>query len=124
MVFRLAQSLRGHRLNPRPQTDMTHHSRLDRALHHLLLHHRVAALGTVASDNAPMVSMVPFAIEPQASALVAHVSALAAHTGNMERNPAVSLLVMQPELNGEPVHALARVTLRGRAETPAREGAA
>ena len=68
-----------------------------------------------------MVSMVPFAIAPTIPALVLHVSALAAHTGNMTRHPAVSLLVMQPERAGEPVHALPRVTLHGRAETVTRE---
>lgn len=100
---------------------MDHRSRLDHALHQLLINQRVAALGTVGSDNAPMVSMVPFAIAPQAPALVIHVSALAAHTGNMTQHPAVSLLVMQPATQGEPVYALPRVTLRGRAEAPTRE---
>ncbi|MEZ5639233.1 MAG: pyridoxamine 5'-phosphate oxidase family protein [Burkholderiaceae bacterium] len=100
---------------------MAHPSRLHRALHHLLHHMRVAALGTLDADGAPMVSMVPFAIAPTIPALVLHVSALAAHTGNMTRHPAVSLLVMQPERAGEPVHALPRVTLHGRAETVTRE---
>ena len=100
---------------------MAHPSRLHRALHHLLHHTRVAALGTLDADGAPMVSMVPFAIAPTIPALVLHVSALAAHTGNMTRHPAVSLLVMQPERAGEPVHALPRVTLHGRAETVTRE---
>ena len=100
--------------------DMPHQSRLDHALRQLLIEHRVAALGTVGSDDAALVSMVPFAIEPQAPALVIHVSALAAHTGNMARSPQVSMLVMQAEVAGEPVHALPRVTLRGRAEAPTR----
>jgi putative heme iron utilization protein len=103
---------------------MAHQSRLDHALRLLLANHRVAALGTVGSDNAPMVSMVPFAVEPQSAALVIHVSALAAHTGNMALNRDVSILVMQPEVAGEPVHALPRVTLRGRTEVPARESEA
>ncbi|MCP5264284.1 MAG: pyridoxamine 5'-phosphate oxidase family protein [Rhodoferax sp.] len=94
---------------------------MHRALHHLLHHTRVAALGTLDADGAPMVSMVPFAIAPTIPALVLHVSALAAHTGNMTRHPAVSLLVMQPERAGKPVHALPRVTLHGRAETVTRE---
>ena len=100
---------------------MAHSTRLHRSLHQLLHHARVAALGTLGEDGAPMVSMVPFAIAPSIPALVLHVSALAAHTGNMTRHPAVSLLVMQPERAGEPVHALPRVTLHGRAETVIRE---
>ncbi|TAM18670.1 MAG: pyridoxamine 5'-phosphate oxidase, partial [Candidimonas sp.] len=40
------------------------------------------------------------------------------HTGNLQARPDVSLLVAQPEVPGEPVHALPRVTLQGRATTP------
>lgn len=100
-----------------PAHTMVHQSRLYRSLAQLLLHTRVAALGTLDSDGAPAVSMVPFAVAPTLSALVVHVSALAAHTGNMQRHADVSLLVMQAEVAGEPVHALPRVTLRGHAET-------
>jgi len=45
---------------------------------------------------------------------VLHVSALAQHCANMEREPRVSLLIMRPERVDEPVHALARLTLLGR----------
>lgn len=103
---------------------MAHHSRLGLALRSLLHTQRVAALGSLCADGAPLVSMVPYAIDAQAACLVIHVSALAAHTGNLLRNPAVSLLVMQPEVAGEPVHALARVTLQGRAEALEPDGAA
>jgi heme iron utilization protein len=92
-------------------------SRLTQSLAQLLRHSRVAALGTLDEDGAPAVSMVPFAVVPSLSAMVIHVSTLAAHTGNMERHATVSLLVMQPEAAGAPVHALPRVTLSGRAET-------
>jgi putative heme iron utilization protein len=59
--------------------------------------------------------MVPYAIEPVQGYLVIHVSALAAHTGYLQACPAVSLLVMQSETLGQPVHALPRVTLAGQA---------
>ena len=50
-----------------------------------LLHtHRVAALGTLASDGMPFVSMGPFAIEPEQGKLVIHVSGLAVHRQNMQ----------------------------------------
>jgi putative heme iron utilization protein len=97
---------------------MTHDSRLTKELRTLLQTQRVAALGTLTEDGRPMVSMVPFAIEPGAGCLVIHVSALAAHTRNLQTRPAVSLLVMQAEVAGEPVHALARVTLEGQATVP------
>jgi hypothetical protein len=95
---------------------MAHESRLTRELHALLQRQRVAALGTLCEDGAPLVSMVPFAIEPGGACLVIHVSGLAAHTRNLQTAPDVSVLVMQAEVQGEPVHALPRVTLQGRAE--------
>ena len=95
---------------------MTHESRLTRELRALLNTQRVAALGTIDETGAPFVSFVPFAIEPQLHCLVIHVSGLAAHTRNLQARPRVSLLVMQSETPGEPVHALPRVTLEGLAK--------
>ena len=95
---------------------MAHESRLTGELRALLQTQRVAALGTLCEDGAPLVSMVPFAIEPGSACLVIHVSGLAAHTRNLQASPAVSLLILQAEVQGEPVHALPRVTLQGRAE--------
>ena len=93
-----------------------HEPRLTRALRALLQTQRVAALGTLDANGKPFVSMVPFAIEPTAGALVIHVSLLAPHTRNLLTDPAVSLMVMVPEVAGEPVHALPRVSLEGVAE--------
>jgi putative heme iron utilization protein len=95
---------------------VAHEPRLVRALRELLRAQRVAALGTLGPDGAPQVSMVPFAIAPEPACLVLHVSGLAAHTRNLELAPRVSVLVMQAEVSGAPVHALARVSLEARAE--------
>ena len=78
---------------------------------------RVAALSTISEDGNPCVSMVPYAMEPSLGCLVIHVSGLAAHTGNLQARPNVSLLVMQAEVQGESVHDLPRVTLDGVART-------
>jgi len=94
---------------------MPHESRLTGELRTLLHARRTAALGTTGDDGAAFVSMVPFALEPALGVLVIHVSGLAAHTRNLQARPRVSLLVMQPEVPGEPVHALPRVTLEGTA---------
>lgn len=53
---------------------MTHEPRLMRELRALIHGRRVAALGTLdATDPAqPFVSMVPYAVWPQAAALVVH----------------------------------------------------
>jgi len=94
---------------------MPHETRLTLELRALLHARRVAVLGTIGDDGNPFVSMVPYAMEPSLGCLVIHVSGLAAHTGNLQARPNVSLLVMQAEVEGEPVHALPRVTLDGRA---------
>lgn len=93
---------------------MGEHS-LTRALRELLLARRTAALGTRDEQGGVFVSMVPYAIDDQAQELVLHVSGLAAHSGNMRREPGVSLLVCAGETEGEPVHALPRVTLEAHA---------
>ena len=103
---------------------MAHDSRLTQELRSLLFDQRVAALGTLNQDGTPMVSMVPFAISSADPCLVIHVSGLAAHSANLLARPAVSLLVMRPERPGEPVHALPRATLDGRAALLVRESAA
>ncbi len=99
---------------------MTHEPRLTRELKKLLNSQRVAALGTIDDIGAPFVSMVPFAIEPQLHCLVIHVSGLAAHTRYLQARDRVSLMVIQAEVAGEPVHALPRVTLEGVAKVAER----
>lgn len=99
---------------------MRHEPRLDRDLRSLLNSQRVAALGTLDENGLPYVSMVPFALEPNCACLVIHVSSLAAHARHLRAKPDVSLLVMQSEIPGEPVHALPRVTLTAVARPLAR----
>jgi hypothetical protein len=80
-----------------------------------LVHGRTAAaLGTL-HQGAPFVSMVPFALLPDGSAFVVHVSALAGHTKDMRLDARVSLLVMQAEGEGTDTQALARVSVQGEA---------
>jgi putative heme iron utilization protein len=97
------------------ESTMAHEPRLTQALRALLAAQRVAALGTLADDGQPFVSMVPFAVDPLDACIVIHVSGLAPHTTFLQRCPQVSLMVMQAEVPGAPVHALPRVTLEGRA---------
>jgi putative heme iron utilization protein len=78
---------------------------------------RVAALGTREADGSPFVSMVPFAMDPFDATLVIHVSELAPHTSNLKQNSLVSVLIMQAPIEGEPVHALPRVSFKGHAKT-------
>lgn len=91
-----------------------HEPRLDGALRALLSAQRVASLGTRNAEGGPFVSMVPFAIEPSSACLVIHVSLLAPHTRHLLDHPDVSVMVMQSEAPGEPVHALPRVSMDGK----------
>ena len=94
---------------------MPHESRLTRELRGLLHSRRIAALGTITDEGTPFVSMVPFAMVPALGCIVIHISGLAAHTRYLNARPAASLLVVQSEAPGEPVHALPRATLEGQA---------
>ena len=94
---------------------MTHESRLTSELRRLLLARRTAALGTLDAEGLPHVSMVPYAIDATAPRLVLLISGLAAHTGHIQRQPRVSLLITDHETPGQPVHALGRLTLAARA---------
>ena len=110
-------------VRPFSKRTMTHIPRLTLELAKLLRSRRVAALGTLDPHGLPFVSMVPYAIEASLGCLVLHVSGLAAHAANMLAHPQVSVLVMQAEQPGEPVHALQRVTLEATAELLARDSA-
>ena len=94
---------------------MPHLPRLTRELRALLDARRVGALGTIGDDGAPLVSMVPFALERQLGCFVVHVSDLAAHTRNLRARPRVSLLVTQAEVAAESVLALPRASFDGHA---------
>jgi heme iron utilization protein len=83
-------------------------------LKQLLRQRSVAALGTLHA-GAPYVSMVPYALAPDASGLIIHVSGLSSHTRDMRTDPRVSLLVMQAEKSGTSALALARASIRGTA---------
>ena len=102
---------------------MTHESRLQRSLRELIEQRRTAALAVSSVDGqgAPLISMVPFAWCAEFGCLVIHVSALAAHTQAMQQHAAVSLLFAAPEVAGEGVHALERVSLQAVASTPPKE---
>ncbi len=90
---------------------------LDALLVKLLNSRRVAALGTQGLDGSPFVSMVPFTKLIGESTVVIHVSSLAPHTANMEKNSTVSLMIMAKEPLKKMVHALPRVTFKGEAKS-------
>jgi putative heme iron utilization protein len=82
------------------------------ALRALLRSRPIAALGTL-HDSEPFVSMVPFAIAGSPPRFVVHVSGLAAHTRDMDRDGRVSLLVTAEPGGDVTPQAVARVTIQG-----------
>ncbi len=95
----------------------SHEPRLTSALRQLLWKRRTAALATRDEAGAPAVSLVPFAVCPALQCLVIHVSALSPHTAQLQADPRAAVLVDAGEIDGEPVHALHRLSLSVRAET-------
>ena len=81
----------------------------------LLRETRTAALGTIR-NGAPTVSMVTYAAAEDFSAFYLHVSQLAQHTQDMEKDKHISLLVTEPDDGREDPQTLARVSIRGNAE--------
>jgi putative heme iron utilization protein len=88
---------------------------LQRNLAHILRESRVAALGTLR-NGAPSVSMVAYAAAEDLSAFYVHVSHLAQHTQDMEKDKHVSLLVCEPDDGREDPQTLLRASIRGYAE--------
>ncbi|WP_291212351.1 HugZ family protein [Hydrogenophaga sp.] len=97
------------------------------ALISLLRSQPVASLATL-HKGAPAVSMVPFALLPDGTGFVIHVSQLATHTQDMVQNPAVALLVTAPLAAADSPLALPRASVQGSArpcppESPGYEAA-
>ncbi len=96
----------------------------DRAtLQRLLRGARVAHLGTLRG-SAPMVSMTLFLATADFSRFHVHVSRLAWHTQDMEKDPRVALSIAQDDDGRADPFTLARVTLRGTAERLPNDGTA
>lgn len=80
----------------------------------LLAAQPVAALATL-HRNEPAVSMVPYALLPDGSGIVVHVSGLATHTKDMLEAPAVALLVTATPAEAHDPLALPRASIQGTA---------
>ena len=81
----------------------------------ILRHTRIAALGTI-HDGEPNLAMVAVAIASDFSAFYIHVSKLGKHTGDMEKDPHVSLLLTEADDHRADPQTLARVSIQGTAE--------
>ena len=86
----------------------------EKLLAHLIRTTRVAALGTLR-DGAPQVSLVAFACTQDFSAFYIHVSRLAQHTMDMQKDRRVSLLICETDDGRADPQSLARLSVRGSA---------
>ena len=82
---------------------------------HIISTTRIAALGTIR-DEAPRVSMVAFVAAADFSAFYVHISRLAQHTLDMQKNKLVSLLIAEADDGRPDPQTLARLSIRASAE--------
>ncbi len=83
---------------------------------------RWAALATVDEAGLPGASMVAYAVDTQLGCLYLHLSALAAHTKELLRQPAAALVISECDSGSGDPQQLARLTLRVQGEVIERSG--
>jgi len=93
-----------------------------RLLARLLRSERIAHLATLR-ERAPMASMTLFLAKEDFSAFHVHVSRLAWHTQDMQRDPRVALSIAEADDQRADPFTLMRVTLRGEAQQIEDQGA-
>ncbi len=87
-----------------------------RLLRSLLTGTRVLSLGVLV-DGAPLVGLLPFAVRPDLSGAIVHVSRLARHAKGLADGAPFGALVHAPDPpDGDPLQ-VARVSLEGEAAT-------
>jgi len=74
----------------------------------------VAALGTI-NDGHPEVSMVTYLPAPDFTRVYIHISGLARHTKNIQKQPAVGVMICEGDSTGKDPQTLARLSLQGEA---------
>jgi putative heme iron utilization protein len=87
----------------------------EKLLAHIIRNTRLAALGTLR-DGAPLVSLVAYVPADDFSAFYIHVSRLAQHTVDMQKDKHVSLMIAETDDSRADPHTLARISIRGAAE--------
>jgi len=90
-------------------------STTEQTLARLIRNTRLAALGTIHAGE-PNLAMVAYAFADDFSSFYIHVSKLGKHTGDMEADPHVSLLITEADDQRADPQTLARVSIHGTAE--------
>ncbi len=89
---------------------------LQQKLARIVKTNRTAALGTLR-NGAPIVTMTAYVAANDFSAFYVLTSHLSQHAQDMQKDRHVGLLIAEADDGGEDVHSLARVSIRGNAET-------
>ena len=87
----------------------------EKLLAQIIRNTRLAALGTLR-EGAPRVSMVPFVAAEDFSAFYIHVSRLAQHTVDMQKDKQVGFLIVELDDGRPDPQTLGRVSIRASAE--------
>lgn len=87
----------------------------EKLLAHIIRATRIASLATLRNE-APHASMVAYAPVKDFSVFYIHVSRLAQHTMDMQKDKHVSLLIAETDDGRADPQTLARVSIRGNAE--------
>lgn len=82
-------------------------------LRKLLQQHRWAALATIDKEKQPEGSMVAYAFSEDFSEIYLHLSELAAHTRNLQRQPQASLIISECDRGDSDPQQLSRAILAG-----------
>jgi putative heme iron utilization protein len=75
---------------------------------------RTCALATLGADG-PFVSFAAYAAEPDFGGFLLHLSGLAVHTRNLQRDSRAALLIAEPDDGRADPQTLPRITLAGAA---------
>jgi nitroimidazol reductase NimA-like FMN-containing flavoprotein (pyridoxamine 5'-phosphate oxidase superfamily) len=87
----------------------------EKLLAYIIRNTRLAALGTLR-DDAPLVSLVAYVAADDFSAFYIHVSRLAQHAIDMQKDKHVGLMIAETDDGRAAPQALARISIRGAAE--------
>ena len=88
----------------------------EKLLAQIIRNTRIASLATLRNES-PRASMVAFAAADDFSSFYLLLSRLAQHTIDLEKNKYMSLLITETDDGREDPQTLARVSIRGKAET-------
>ncbi len=89
----------------------------------LLTRERILSLAVLV-EGEPVLGLLPFALQPDAGALLVHASSLARHTRGLAAGGPYAALIHAPEMPGGDPQQIPRVTLSGAAVPIPRESPA